>query len=65
MNRLTAEPDSSVPVEEIAFNTSVQAVTQELKHYIITLKVTPPKNSTVFETRSNSSTNLIILPPPL
>ena len=65
MNRLTAEPGSSLPVEEIDFsNTLCKTVTQagELKqHYF---KSYPPKNSNVFETHAHPILILIILPPP-
>ena len=72
MNRVTAKPGSSLPVEEMEFlNTFVKSlllrktVTQagELKqHY--NSKSYPPKQFNVFETHAHPTPILIILPTP-
>ena len=62
MNRLTAEPGSSLPVEEIEFlNTSVQnGNTSERVETTLFQKLSPQKKFNVFETHAHPALILII-----
>ena len=61
MNRLTAESGSSVPVEKIKFNTSVQSSnTSRRVETTLFQKLSPkkiPKNSNVFKTHAHSNSD--------